>query len=358
MSKTTVLIVDDSALMRKLLTGILSEDPQIDVVGAVGDALQARQKIKELNPDVLTLDVEMPLMNGIDFLEKLMVLRPMPVVMISAVTQRGADTTMKALMLGAVDFVDKPNLQTDESVEQYSQTVRRKVKAAAHARLAHMANRKRRPMQKPGSTIPVNQHRHSLVAIGASTGGVEAIYSLLSRLPTNIPPIVIAQHIPPVFSTSFAKRLDERIALTVHEARHNMQLAHGNIYVAPGNQHLSVVSRNGSRVCRLSDGPRVNRHIPSVDVLFRSVAREAGEHAIGVLLTGMGDDGARGLQELHSHGARTIAQDEKTSVVWGMPGAAVALGAVQHVLPLEMIPQKIMALLEEGASIKRERATQ
>lgn len=357
MKKTTVLIVDDSALMRKLLAGILSEDPQIEVVGAVGDALQAREKIKELNPDVLTLDVEMPLMNGIDFLEKLMELRPMPVVMISAVTQRGADTTMKALMLGAVDFVGKPSLQTDESVEQYAEMIRRKVKAASHARLDRR-QQVHKAADKQSQKIKSTSNQNAIVAIGASTGGVEAIYNLVSRLPRNTPPIVIAQHIPPVFSTSFAKRLDERIGLSVREAKDGMPLVTGNIYIAPGDKHLSVTTRSNARICRLTDGPRVNRHIPSVDVLFSSVAAEAGEHAIGVLLTGMGDDGARGLMELRRHGAATIAQDEKTSVVWGMPGAAVAMGAAQYVLPLERIPKKVMALLTESVSTRRERATQ
>lgn len=355
MKKTTVLIVDDSALMRKLLSGILSEDPQIEVVGTVSDALQARAKIKELNPDVLTLDVEMPLMNGIDFLEKLMELRPMPVVMVSAVTQKGADTTMKALMLGAVDFVGKPRLSNDSSIEDYAAAVRRKVKAAAVAHLSRPSGAEAAP-ETPGTSWSF--HRDALIAIGASTGGVEAIYNLLSRLPADAPPVMIAQHIPPVFSTSFARRLNERVAIGVCEAYDGQPLERGNVYVAPGDRHLTLASRAGSRICRLSQGPRVNRHIPSVDVLFDSVAREAGPNAVGVLLTGMGDDGAEGLRRMKNAGARTIAQDERTSVVWGMPGAAVALGAAEHVVSLNAIPYKILALLNEGANFRQERVAQ
>lgn len=354
MEKTTVLIVDDSALMRKLLSDILSEDPQIEVVGAVSDALQARQSIKDLDPDVLTLDVEMPLMNGIDFLEKLMTLRPMPVVMISAITQHGADTTMKALMLGAVDFVGKPNLEKEADVERYAATVRHKVKAAARVRMP----RRHRPVQSDAAPRGCTFHDDALIAVGASTGGVEAIYNLLCRLPRDVPPILVTQHIPPVFSASFARRLDDRVDISVCEACDGQVICPGNVYIAPGDRHLTLNRRNGRRVCRLFAGPKVNRHIPSVDVLFRSVAEDARHHAIGVLLTGMGDDGAKGLVKMRDRGARTIAQDEQTSVVWGMPGAAVALGGAQMILPLQRIPDKILALLSERAEYKQERAIQ
>lgn len=352
--QTRVLVVDDSALMRKLLIGILSEDPEIEVVDAVSDALQARTRIKELNPDVITLDVEMPLMNGIEFLEKLMQLRPMPVVMISAITQRGADTTMKALMLGAVDFVGKPNLKSDQNIDSYAATVCRKVKAAGRARMPGQDG----PAKRIRSMVPCRYHDNALIAIGASTGGVEAIYNLIRRMPATMPPILITQHIPPVFSTSFARRLDERVDISIREAADGTPILPGNVYIAPGDRHLTVTCRNGKRICRLTDGPRVNRHIPSVDVLFQSVAKQAGSQGIGVLLTGMGEDGARGLGEMQSRGANTIAQDEQTSVVWGMPGAAVAMGAARHVLPLHRIPNTILALLEENAGIRQERKAQ
>lgn len=348
------MIVDDSALMRRLLAGILSEDPGIEVVGTVSDALQARARIKELNPDVLTLDVEMPHMNGIEFLEKLMQLRPMPVVMISAITQRGADTTMKALMLGAVDFVGKPSLKTDQDIEQFTSTVRRKVKAAAVAKMPGQPG----PARRSQGVSQCQFHADALIAIGASTGGVEAIYNLVRRMPVGMPPILITQHIPPVFSTSFARRLDERVDISIHEAIEGRPISPGNVYIAPGDRHLTVTRRHGRRVCRLEDGPRVNRHIPSVDVLFQSVAQLAGPHGIGILLTGMGDDGAKGLAEMQSHGATTIAQDEQTSVVWGMPGAAVAIGAARLVLPLHRIPNTILALLEEDAGTTQERKVQ
>lgn len=355
MRKITVLIVDDSALMRSLLQEILSGDPGIEVVGTVSNALQARQEIKELNPDVLTLDVEMPGMNGISFLERLMALRPMPVVMISAMTQNGADTTMKALMLGAVDFVGKPKLNTPEAIANYSETVRRKVRAASHAKLPAV-NANVNPLKRARAGNSFAAYRDSVIAIGASTGGVEAIYKLLAHLPTDLPPILIAQHIPPIFSTSFARRLNERVDVNVTEARQGQPLEHGNVYIAPGDRHLTL-RRNGDRkTCHLAEGPKVNRHIPSVDVLFQSVAA-CEPDAIAILMTGMGDDGARGLRDLFELGADTIAQDESSSVVWGMPGAAVAMNAAKYVLPLEKIADKVVSLLQEETDYKKERTS-
>lgn len=357
MRKTTVLVVDDSALMRSLLQEILSGDPGIEVVGTASNAVQARQKIKELNPDVLTLDVEMPGMNGISFLERLMALRPMPVVMVSAMTQNGADTTMKALMLGAVDFVGKPRLKTPEAITSYSETVRRKVRAASHAKLPpvkKMVNPLERTQARNSSTA----YRNSVIAIGASTGGVEAIYKLLAHLPTDLPPVLIAQHIPPIFSTSFARRLNERVNVNVSEARHGQALEYGNVYIAPGDRHLTLRRNGDRRTCHLAEGPKVNRHIPSVDVLFQSVAA-CEPDAVAILLTGMGDDGARGLRDLYELGANTIAQDESSSVVWGMPGAAVAMNAAKYILPLEKIADKVVTLLqaESDSDYKKERTS-
>lgn len=351
MSKVTVLICDDSALMRKLLTEILSTDPDIEVVGSVSDAMAARRRIKQLDPDVLTLDVEMPGMNGIAFLERLMQLRPMPVVMISAMTQRGADTTMKALMLGAVDVVGKPQVDMANSIETYADEIREKVKTAAATR--------------PTSRTPVTSiarsraeraggYRDTVIAIGASTGGVEAINRLLSHMPADLPPILITQHIPPIFSRSFATRLNDQIALNVCEASDGQRLESGHVYIAPGDRHLALARKGSELSCRLSDGPRVNRHIPSVDVLFHSVARLQPD-AVGILLTGMGEDGARGLREMKDRGATTIAQDETSSVVWGMPGAAVRMQAAKYILPLPKIAERIVSLVQDGTSYTKER---
>lgn len=347
MKKTRVLIVDDSALMRKLLREILSQDPHIEVVDTASDAMQAREQIKRLNPDVLTLDVEMPGMDGISFLEKLMALRPMPVVMISAVTQWGADATMKALMLGAVDFVGKPQLREGESIEACAEEIQQKVRSAALAKTTPRLDpaRTRTSMHGGGA----GKGGDTIIAIGASTGGVEAVYKLLSQLPADTPPIVVSQHIPPVFSASFARRLNEQVRLSVVEASEGASLHDGHVYVAPGDQHLSVAGGRGAPRCRLSAGPKVNRHIPSVDVLFESLCGRS-ERVIGILLTGMGDDGAKGLLQLRQDGADTIVQDERTSVVWGMPGAAVALGAASEVLPLDGMGERIATLLQTAAT--------
>ena len=338
-AKTRVLIADDSLAMRRLLREILSADPAIEVVGAVGDAFEAREAIKQLDPDVLTLDVEMPRMDGLSFLEKLMRLRPMPVVMISAWTEKGADTTMRALMLGAVDFMHKPQLETAAGMTRYAAAICEKVRTAKNCR-------------KPGGLtgampVPVvdtgNGELPALIAIGASTGGVEAIARLLGKLPAALPPIVITQHIPPVFSTSFARRLNEQLGSPVIEAKDRDPLLPGHVYIAPGDRHLLVTREQGLTARLRGDAP-VNRHMPSVDVMFASVAETVGSSAIGVLLTGMGDDGARGLGAMREAGAVTIAQDKATSVVWGMPGQAVALGATRHVLALDAIAPRITTL--------------
>ncbi|GAB6039404.1 protein-glutamate methylesterase/protein-glutamine glutaminase [Endothiovibrio diazotrophicus] len=353
MAKVRVLIVDDSALVRQILTETLNADPDVEVVGAASDPYAAREKIKALNPDVLTLDVEMPRMDGLTFLGNLMRLRPMPVVMVSSLTEKGADTTLRALELGAVDFVSKPKVDLAHTFRDYAEELVAKVKAAAGA---HVRTLERTsvpavvPKYSADAVIKQGAHpRHfrttdRVVALGASTGGTEAIKEVLIRLPPDAPGMVIAQHIPEAFSGPFAQRMDGCSAVKVFEARDGQQVLPGHVYIAPGSHHL-LLARDGARfVCRLSDGPPVNRHRPSVDVLFRSVAQNAGQNAIGVLLTGMGDDGARGLKEMREAGAPTIAQDEKTSVVWGMPGAAVKLGGAGEVLPLLKVAERILQL--------------
>lgn len=344
MKKIKVLIADDSALMRRLLTEILSQDPEIDVVGAVSDAYKAREQIKKLDPDVLTLDIEMPKMDGISFLERLMRLRPMPVVMISTMTEQGADITMKALMLGAVDFISKPKIDIENSLGQYSELIREKVKTAAQSQFSRKAGNSERPATAKALTRASNI---DLIGIGASTGGVEAINKLLRELPEGLPPIVITQHIPPVFSASFANRLNSELTLTVCEARDSEKLLPGHVYVAPGDQHLLVARRGKEYIARLSSKGPVNRHMPSVEVLFMSIAESAGSRAMGIMLTGMGNDGAIGLLKMKDTGSTTIAQDEASSVVWGMPREAIEIGAVNHVLALEKMPAKIVSLCDQ-----------
>jgi two-component system chemotaxis response regulator CheB len=349
-----VLIVDDSALVRKLLTEMLSKDSEIEVVGTASDPYVAREKIKALNPDVITLDVEMPRMDGVTFLENLMRLRPMPVVMVSSLTQRGADVTLRSLELGAIDFVAKPKLDVAGTLTSYADELIAKVKTAANARVyarpktIRATARQVDPRRTADAILPLSApHRvlrttDRIVAIGASTGGTEAIRALLENLPADAPAIVISQHIPAAFSKAFAERMNRCSPMAVCEAQDGQYILPGHVYIAPGDRHL-LVARDGARyVCRLNDGPAVNRHRPSVDVMFRSVAQNVGPNALGILLTGMGDDGARGLKEMLEAGARTIAQDEATSVVWGMPGAAYKLGAAEIVLPLLRIPAEIL----------------
>ncbi|MBZ4193259.1 MAG: chemotaxis response regulator protein-glutamate methylesterase [Candidatus Contendobacter sp.] len=360
--KIRVLIVDDSALVRQILTEILNKDPGIEVVGSATDPYAAREKIKRLNPDVLTLDVEMPRMDGLTFLSNLMRLRPMPVVMVSSLTEQGAGVTLQALELGAVDFVTKPKVDMAHRLDDYALEIREKVRVAAgarvqdHRRSTPAAAKPMVPVGEKYSADVILQRgdppRHfktteSIIAIGASTGGTEAIKEVLIRMPLNCPGIVITQHIPEAFSGPFARRMDSISAIAVCEARDGQQVLTGHAYIAPGDQHLMVV-RDGARyVCRLNNGPPVNRHRPSVDVLFRSVATNAGVNAVGAILTGMGDDGAQGMKEMHDAGAPTIAQDEQTSVVWGMPGQAVKLGGVDKIMPLEAIPAQLMRFAEE-----------
>lgn len=362
MKKIRVLVIDDSSLVRKLLTQVLESDSRIEVVGTAADPLIARDKIKKLEPDVLTLDVEMPRMDGITFLSNLMRLRPMPVVMVSTLTQKGADVALQALELGAVDYVAKPTTDLMNQLEKYTEEITEKVKMAAAANIKALSREPTREKVTPMridpklSTDAVLEKKvvkkfkttDKIVAIGASTGGTEAIKEVLMDMPADSPGIVISQHIPEAFSTSFAKRMDTLSAMTVYEAKDGQQIIAGHVFIAPGNRHL-MVERDGARyICRLSDGPEVNRHKPSVDVMFRSVAQNVGPNAIGVMLTGMGDDGAKGMKEMNEQGAPTIAQDERTSVVWGMPGEAVKEGAVDSILPLGNIAGKIISLLRSS----------
>ena len=351
-----VLIVDDSALVRSLLTEMLGSAPGIEVAGVAADAHAAREKIKRLNPDVLTLDVEMPRMDGITFLRNLMRLRPMPVVMVSSLTDRGADVTLDALALGAVDYLPKPKLDLAATLKDYRQELIEKIRTAACASVRALAPQREAMLPEPAhsadAVLPKNPGPRQLrttdriIAIGASTGGTEAIKEVLTRLPPDCPGVVIVQHIPKAFSGPFARRMDGCSAVSVCEAQDGQHILPGHVYIAPGDRHLMLM-RDGTRyVCRLDDGVPVNRHKPSVDVLFRSVAQNAGRNAIGALLTGMGKDGARGLKEMLDSGSQTIAQDEATSVVWGMPGEAVALGAAQHVVPLENVATRIRQLAD------------
>lgn len=353
--KIKVVIVDDSALIRGLLSEIINGQPDMQAVGAAPDPLAAREMIRALNPDVITLDVEMPRMDGITFLENLMRLRPMPVVMVSSLTQRGADVTLRALELGAVDFVAKPKVDVAGSLVEYTDELIAKIKMAAGARVSARTSAPRAPMQvdprrSADAVLPVSSAKRVLrttdriIAIGASTGGTEAIRELLEVMPPDAPAIVISQHIPAAFSKPFAERMNRSSAMAVCEAQDGQYILPGHVYIAPGDQHL-LIERDGARYrCKLSNGPHVNRHRPSVDVMFRSVAQNVGPNATGVILTGMGDDGARGLKEMMDAGAPTVAQDEATSVVWGMPGAAVKLGAAQYVLPLQKIAAEVLEL--------------
>ena len=356
MSRIKVLIVDDSALVRQLLTEIFSQDKAIEVVGTAQDPLVARNKIKELNPDVLTLDVEMPRMDGLTFLSNLMRLRPMPVVMVSSLTQKGADVTLSALELGAVDFVGKP-AALGRGLEDYAEEIIGKVKVAAGVHVRAIRHALITPMevtvnQSADAVIEKKPMKHfrtteKIVALGASTGGTEATAEVLRMLPSHFPGMIISQHLPAAFSESYAQRLNKICRMHVKLAEHGEQIIPGHVYISPGTHHM-LVKRDGARyVCALNDGPPVNRHRPSVDVMFRSVAQNAGSNALGIILTGMGADGASGLKEMRDTGAYTIAQDEDSSVVWGMPGEAVKQGAACEVVPLNMIAGRMARLPDE-----------
>ncbi len=331
-----VLVVDDSALMRKLLTEIINSSPSLQVVAVAKDAIDARQKIKQYNPDVLTLDVEMPGMDGISFLAKIMQLRPMPVVMISTLTEKGAEATFQALSIGAVDFVAKPKVDLKKNLTAYTELIIEKVTNAAYANvgqdLGKSASAKKEPAPKESPGTQNSKGRApSLTAIGASTGGTIALEKIITLLPADAPPVVIVQHIPPVYSAAFANRLNKKSKVEVREAKDGDKIKRGLVLIAPGDFHMEV-TRN---VVRLNQHERVSGHRPSVNVLFRSIINN--KNCLAVLLTGMGSDGAEGLKELHDNGTTTIAQDEESSLIWGMPQRAIELGGASKVVHLDNI---------------------
>lgn len=329
--------------MRQLLTEILSSDPGIEVVGSAADPVAARDKILRLEPDVLTLDVEMPKMDGLTFLDTLMRAKPMPVLMVSSLTERGCETTLRALELGAVDFVTKPKLDLRNGTLDMADLIVAKVKAAAHARVA--VRRRTEPGRAPVPQIqPLARITHKVIAVGASTGGTEALREMLTALPADAPGMVIVQHMPEKFTAQFAARLDSLSRMSVREAANGDRVLPGHALIAPGNFHMEVIRSGAEYRVRVFSGPPVNRHRPSVDVLFHSCARTLGPHAVGVILTGMGDDGARGLLAMRQAGSHTIAQDESSCVVFGMPKEAIQCGGAEDVMALNRIPTAMLRL--------------
>lgn len=341
-AKARVLIVDDSALIREILSAVLQGDSTIEVVGTAADPLIARQMIKELDPNVLTLDVEMPRMDGLAFLEKIMTLRPMPVIMVSTLTQKGALTTMRALELGAVDFVAKPKGDFKSGLERLAGDLIPKIKAAAGIKFG-ASSRIDNASAKQSMPAGVSYASERMViAIGASTGGVVALRNVLSRLPANGPPVLVTQHMPPRFTNSLAERLNQICVATVVEAENGQRVKAGYVYIAPGGQHLELKRGRDGYLCKVYEGSLISGHCPSVDVLFSSFAENAGDRAVGAILTGMGRDGAVGLLQMRRAGAMTFGQNEASSVVYGMPKAAFEMGAVSSELPLQHIAPAIL----------------
>jgi two-component system chemotaxis response regulator CheB len=360
MNKITVVVVDDSALVRAILTEIINAQPDMTVVGVAADPFQAREVIRNTNPGVVTLDVEMPRMDGLDFLDKIMRLRPMPVVMVSTLTERGAEVTLRALELGAIDFVAKPKIGVAQGIKDLGADICDKIRVAARARVI----RRTAPPLPPGvTTTTINASRlampkpfsrsstEKMIVIGASTGGTEAIREVLQSFPADCPATVITQHMPPGFTTSFAARLDGLCRIRVKEAAHGERILPGHAYIAPGGMHFAVGRSGANYVAELSDTEPVNRHKPSVEVLFKSVARNVGPNAIGIMLTGMGKDGATAMLDMKKAGAFNIAQDEATCIVFGMPKEAIAAGAVDEVLSLARIGPFVLERMREGGGI-------
>jgi len=345
LKKIKVLIIDDSELIRQVLTEIISSSPDLEVVATAEHPLEARDKIKQFSPDVLTLDIEMPKMDGITFLRNLMRLRPMPVVMISTLTSKGAPATLDALELGAVDYIAKPQGGSWDDMTGYAQTIQEKVRDAALANLSAHDRVLSKPAQKVESGLKYDGRK--IICIGSSTGGTEALREVLQSMPPNCPPILIAQHIPAAFSASLAARLDGNCDITVREAKSGMPLEAGNAYLAPGDFHLKIYEKNGRLLTSLFDGDKVNGHKPSVDVLFESVLALGGKYTVAAILTGMGNDGSKALKAILDCGGKTMVQDEDTSVVWGMPGAAVKLEAVENILPIKKISNALLKACEK-----------
>jgi two-component system chemotaxis response regulator CheB len=351
-----VLIVDDSALIRSVMKEIVSSQRDMEVVGVAPDPIVARELIKQTNPDVLTLDVEMPRMDGLDFLEKLMRLRPMPVVMVSSLTERGSEITLRALELGAVDFVTKPKLSIQSGMREYTDLIADKIRAAAVARIKPRQTPPHDSAKAEGgeSVLPMIRNpltsSEKLIIIGASTGGTEAIKDFLTQMPSDCPGILITQHMPEGFTRSFAKRLDGLCKISVQEAAGGERVLPGHAYIAPGHSHLLLARSGANYITQLDQGPPVNRHRPSVDVLFNSAAACAGKNAVGVILTGMGKDGAQGMLEMKKAGAYNFAQDEASCVVFGMPREAIAVGATHEVGALHSLPGMVLNYLATHSS--------
>jgi two-component system chemotaxis response regulator CheB len=343
--KIKVLVIDDSALIRSLLTEIINSQPDMTVVGAAPDPLIARDMIKQLNPDVLTLDVEMPKMDGLDFLEKLMRLRPMPVVMVSTLTEKGSEITLHALELGAIDFVTKPKMSITEGMREYTGIIANKIRAASQAKIASLPRQS--AVNHDAATAPKMLRNplissEKLLIIGASTGGTEAIKAFLLQMPSDCPGILITQHMPAGFTKAFANRLDSLCQISVKESEGGERILPGHAYIAPGDKHLLLARSGANYVTQLSDAPPVSRHKPSVDVLFDSAATFAGKNAIGIILTGMGKDGAEGMAKMKGAGAYNFAQNEESCVVYGMPREAVAHGGVDEVAHLNDLPKLVL----------------
>ncbi len=347
-----VLIVDDSALVRQTLNDIFSADPELEVVGAASDPFVAAKRMENVVPDVITLDVEMPRMDGITFLKKIMTQHPIPVVICSAVTEKGAETTFKALEYGAVEIITKPRISTKQFLEESAIRICDAVKAAARARMKRVTEKLQVAPKLSADAMlpPITPSTRAVgatgkvVVVGASTGGTEALAAFLMGLPANCPPIAVVQHMPEHFTNAFARRLDASCAMHVKEAEDNDRMEQGKVLIAPGNMHMLLKRNGNSYFVEVKEGPLVRRHRPSVDVLFRSAARYGGKNIVGAILTGMGDDGAVGMREMFDAGAYTIAQDEATCVVFGMPQEAIKLGGVHKVLPLHGIAREVLAM--------------
>ena len=352
--KIKVLIVDDSALIRALLKEIISQEADMEVVGVASDPIIAREKIRMLNPDVITLDIEMPRMDGLEFLEKLMRLHPLPVIMISTHTLEGSAATLRALELGAVDFIAKPKVDIQNKLETYASLITEKIRIAAQANVRPLhGSSTSKPVVTPKTVRSLKPSEkkstvhQKLIVIGASTGGTEAIKEILIRMPIDCPPILVVQHMPEGFTKSYAARLDSLCEIAVNEAVHGQRVVVGHAYLAPGGTHFSIIRTGKHYLCQISDNEAVNYHRPSVDVLFNSVAAVAENHAIGVILTGMGKDGAAGLKLLHDQGCKTFAQSKDSCVVFGMPKEAIERGAADEVLPLDEMAERILDILSE-----------
>ncbi len=353
-AKTRVVVVDDSALVRGLLAEIIDRQPDMVCIGTAADPLLAREMIREKNPDVITLDIEMPRMDGIDFLSRLMRLRPMPVVMVSTLTERGADATLKALELGAVDFVAKPKVGVADGLRQLGADITDKIRTAARARVSRLPSA---PAAGGAPAKPVTMaslgrlSTEKIIFLGASTGGTEATREVLQQLPADCPAVMITQHMPPGFTKSYAARLNSLCRISVAEASDGERVLPGHAYIAPGGMHLSVERSGANYIARVQAGEPVNRHMPSVEVLFDSAARVVGRNALGVMLTGMGADGARAMKTMRDAGSYNLVQNEATCVVFGMPREAIAHGAAHEVLPLQQIAPKLVEWLRHNAGV-------